>query len=92
MTVSEILQQARALSPQERKELVVKLVETLEVAHSAADQPAEEEHWGRKMVALLNTVGPIEFVDEHITDPVGWVKEQRRKEADRLKPYWDGEK
>ena len=92
MTVTEILQQARALSPQERKELVVKLVETLEVANASAGQPAEEEHWGRKMAALLNSQSPIEFVDEHITDPVGWVKEQRRKEADRMKPYWDGEK
>jgi hypothetical protein len=92
MTVADILDQARALSPQERKELMVRLVETLEVADPPAASPAEEEHWGKKMNALLNALGPIEFVDEHITDPVEWVKEQRRKKADRLKPYWDGEK
>jgi len=92
MTVTEIFQQARALSPQERKELVVKLVETLEVAEPLHPEPPAEEHWGRKMAALIESLGPIEFVDEHITDPVEWVKEQRRKETDRLKPYWDGEK
>jgi hypothetical protein len=31
--------------------------------------------------------GPIEFVDPHIEDPVEWVKAQRQKEQDRLKPY-----
>lgn len=92
ITVTEILEQARALTAQERKELVVKLVETLDVCDPpAAAQPAEE-HWGRKVNALLDSLGPIEFVDPEITDPVEWVKAQRRKEANRLKPYWDEEK
>jgi hypothetical protein len=33
--------------------------------------------------------GPVEFVDPHIEDPVEWVKAQRRKRQEQLKPYWD---
>lgn len=47
---------------------------------------------GAEIGAMLEQMEPIEFVDPEITDPVEWVKAQRRKEADRLKPYWDGEK
>jgi hypothetical protein len=91
MTVSEILQQAKTLTPQERKELVVKLVETLDVAEDPAEQPVEE-HWGRRMIALMQSMDAVAFADPEITDPVEWVKAQRRKGQERLKPYWTGEK
>ena len=91
MTVIELLQQAKALSAQERKELVVKLVETLDVVEASTEQPVEE-HWGRQMIALMDSMEPIEFADPEITDPVEWVKAQRRKGQERLKPYWTGEK
>ncbi|MEO8396940.1 MAG: hypothetical protein ABI700_28350 [Chloroflexota bacterium] len=90
MTVTEILKQAQTLSPQERKELVKFLVDSLDASAQPQDEP--QEHWGQSLVRLLDELGPIELVDPEITDPVEWVKEQRRKEADRLKPYWDGEK
>jgi len=41
---------------------------------------------------MLEQMDAIEFVDPEIEDPVEWVKAQRQKEADRLKPYWDGDK
>ncbi len=90
MTVAEILQQARTLSTQERKELVKLLVDSLDVEKPTADEP--EEHWGQSLVRLLTELGPIEMANPEIEDPVEWVQEQRRQDAERLKPYWDGEK
>jgi hypothetical protein len=67
-----------------------------------ADQPWTEEEihemmkpqpkTGAEIAAMIEQMGPIELVDAEITDPVEWVKAQRQKDADRLKPYWDGEK
>jgi len=90
MTVTEIMKQAQKLSPQERKELVLLLVDSLDV--EKPDPDAVDEHWGQSLVRLLNELGPIEMANPEITDPVEWVQEQRRKDAERLKPYWDGEK
>jgi hypothetical protein len=40
---------------------------------------------------MLQAMDPIEFVDPHIEDPVEWVKAQRQKRADQLKPYGDSD-
>lgn len=85
MTIIEILDQAKALSPQERKELVKLLIDTLDT-----DQPVTQAKTGAEIVAMLEAMEPIEFVDPHIDDPVEWVKTQRRKRTDKLKPYRDG--
>lgn len=46
---------------------------------------------GAEIAAMLMEMEPIEFVDPEIEDPVEWVKAQRQKEIDRLKPYWNDE-
>jgi hypothetical protein len=86
MTLTEILEQAKGLTPQERKELAKLLIDTLDVdeAHSHAKTGAE-------IVAMLEAMNPIDFVDPEIEDPVEWVKAQRRKREEQLKRYWDGE-
>lgn len=90
MTITEILEQAKVLSVHERKELVKLLVDTLD--NSQQTEPMQQEaHWGESLNQLLDEVGPIELVDSHIEDPVEWVKAQRRKRDEQLKPYWDGE-
>jgi hypothetical protein len=82
MTIEDILKQAQALSPAERHELAHRLLE--EDAPESEHQPKT----GAQIVAMLKAMdGPIEFVDPHIEDPVEWVKAQRQKEQDRLKPY-----
>ena len=86
MTVIDIMKQAQALSAQERKELVKMLVDSLDVS-----EPAQEIKTGAEIVTMLQAMDPIEFVDPHIEDPVEWVKAQRQKEADRLRPYRDHE-
>ena len=86
MTITEILEQAKALSPQERKELAKSLIDMMD-----AGEPTTQPKTGAEIVALLEAMDPIEFVDPHIEDPVEWVKAQRRKREDQLKPYRDGD-
>lgn len=81
MTVAEILEQAKALTPEERNELIEQLV-ILETEAKAWKNTAE-------IIAEFEDKLPIELVDSHIVDPVEWMEAQRQKEADRLKPYWD---
>jgi hypothetical protein len=86
--LEEAVEAALKLTPKDRLRLIERVASSVE--REIPDAPSEE-HWGRKLNALLDSFGPIEFVDPEITDPVEWVKAQRRKEADRLKPYWTGE-
>jgi len=85
MTVSEILEQARALSAEERKELAKLLIDLMdEPTTKPTDQLAEsEEHWGKNLNRLMDEIGPIELLYPEIEDPVEWVKhlraEMRRK-------------
>lgn len=83
MTVSDLLEQARALlSPAERKELTKLLIDTLDTGESVSQAKT-----GAEIVAMLEAMDPIEFVDDHIEDPVQWVEAQRRKDAERLNSY-----
>ncbi len=87
MTIDDILEQAKALTAQERAELARRL---LDIPHES--QSHHEPKTGAEIVAMLEAMEePIELVDPHIEDPVEWVKAQRRKEQERLRPYWDGE-
>lgn len=84
MKITDIFDQAKALSPQERKELAKLLIDTLDTG-----QPVTQAKTGAEIVAMLEAMEPIEFVDPHIDDPVEWVKTQRHKRANQLKPYRD---
>ena len=86
MTVAEVLKQANALTPSERKELVIRLVETLDVAQpQESEQPA---HWGEALVKLVRSMDMSDWESLEIDDPVEWVKQLRREDEDRLKSYW----
>ena len=84
MTIAEILDQAKTLSPQERKELAKLLIDTLDISETTP-QPKT----GAQIVEILQAMEPIAFVDPDIDDPVDWVKAQRQKRADKLQPYRD---
>lgn len=84
MTVAEILEQVKALSPQEYEELLAQLP----VLHRD-DVPDEAgEHWGKNLIRLLDEIGPIEMVHPEIEDPVEWVKTIRREERQRRLGDW----
>lgn len=88
MSVTEILEQAKFLSRDERDSLI----EELRTLNEDKVVLIPKSQTGAEIVAKLNEMEPIEFVDPDIEDPVEWVKAQRKKQADRLKPYWDDDK
>ena len=85
--LEQLYEAALKLAPKERLRLAERVVSSVERELEApvADEQPTQEHWGRSLNALLDTLGPVEFVDPEITDPVEWVKLQREKErAHRL--------
>ena len=90
MTITEILEQAKALSPQERKELAKLLIDMMDVAEEpTTDEP--EEHWGQNLLRLLDELGPIELIHPEIEDPVEWVKQIRREQRQKRLGDWGEE-
>jgi hypothetical protein len=94
MTIVEILEQVRALSPAERKELLKRLIDMFDVP--VEKQPPKagaeivamleantEAHWGKSLNQLLDEIGPIEMKYPEIEDPVEWVKHLRAEERRR---------
>ncbi len=90
-SLQEALALALQLNPKERLQLIEQVASSVEQVLEA-DLPISQPKTGAEIVAMLEQMDAIEFVDPEIEDPVEWVKAQRQKEADRLKPYWDGEK
>lgn len=86
MSVTEILEQVKSLSPAERDELLASL-QSMQSVPARKHQPKT----GAEIVAMLEAMPPIELVDSHIEDPIEWVKAQRQKRQEQLKPYWDDE-
>jgi hypothetical protein len=79
MIITEIFEQAKALSPEERKELAKLLIDTLDTSEAPSQAKT-----GAEIVVMLQSMKPIEFVDSHIEDPIEWLKAQRQKRADKL--------
>jgi len=93
--LQHIIEQSLQLSPQEQLQLAERMIAAAKNAlpvQASQPQIAEGEHWGQNLVRLLEELGPIEMMYPEIEDPVEWVKRIRQDDADRLKPYWDGDK
>ncbi len=87
MTVAEILEQAKALNANERKELAKLLIDTLDGAEKP--KPAEpEKHWGKNLLRLLDELGPIELDHAEIEDPVEWLKKIRQEQWEHRLGDW----
>lgn len=95
VSLEEALELALKLAPKERLQLIERVASSIErdidAAPSAAGQAVTQAKTGAEIVTMLETMDPIEFVDPEIEDPVEWVKAQRRKRADQLRPYRDGD-
>ncbi|MEO0562927.1 MAG: hypothetical protein AAF125_12525 [Chloroflexota bacterium] len=79
MTLNEILEQAKTLSPAEQTELAHRLLDM------ADDHPSAStgEHWGQSLNHLMDEIGPIEMKYPEIEDPVEWVKHLRAARRQR---------
>ena len=78
-TVTELLEQAKTLDHEDRKELIKQLVDTIDVVrpNGSSNPQAEDTHWGKNLLRLLDDVGPIDLVYPEIEDSVDWVKQIR---------------
>lgn len=78
MTVADILEQVKALSSEERKELAKRVIDMIDDPQtpSAAES---SEHWGKALNKLLDEIGPIDMLYPEIEDPVEWVKHLREE-------------
>ena len=82
MTITDILDQAKELSPQERKELAKLLIDTLDVPpEQKSAEP--QKHWGKNLLRLLDELGPIELDHPEIEDSVEWVKQIRKEQRQK---------
>lgn len=87
MTINEILEQVKTLSPQERKELAKMLIDLMD-APQQVKAAESEEHWGKNLLQLLDEVGPIDLIYPEIEDPVEWVKQIRRDQQQKRLGDW----
>jgi hypothetical protein len=92
-SLEEALALALRLAPKERLQLIEQVASSverdLETVPSTEEQP--DEHWGKSLNRLMDEIGPIEMVYPEIEDPVEWVKAQRQKRRDKLRPSRDRE-
>ncbi len=82
MSIDTILEQARRLNRQDRKELAKRLIDLLD-APQVPQPPQPQEHWGEALSRLVEEIGPIELKYPEIEDPVEWVKKLRADERRR---------
>ncbi len=84
--LNEALELALKLSPKERIQLIERVASSVE--RDIEPAPPSTEHWGQKLVRLLDELGPIELVHPEIDDPVEWVKQIRRDEREQRLGDW----
>ena len=74
-TIDELYTQVNALPPDQRATLIVRLL------HDATPDDASDNQlsWGQNIVRLIESMPPIQLIDDHIDDPVAWVNAQRAK-------------
>ncbi len=67
MTVLEVLEQAKALSVEERKELAKLLIDSLEIAPSAGeiDDVPDKEPWGKRLIDVLQQTPMADWGDRN---------------------------
>lgn len=82
MSVEELLEQAKALSPEERRELANRLIDIAD-QEEVMDHNQLTEHWGQALNKLMDEIGPIEMKYPEIEDPVEWVKHLRAESRKR---------
>lgn len=88
MTVKEVFEQAKALSPEERRELLKMLVDTF----TTEQQPEQTRKTGAEIVAMIEALeAPIEMKYPEIEDPVAWVRHLRAEERRRRLGDWGDE-
>lgn len=95
MTVLEVLEQAKTLSPRERQELAKLLIDTLEVeavTTATTEGPTNAEPWGTRLVQLLQQVEVADWGNPNLENPVEALQALRHQEHAQLEGYWSDDK
>lgn len=87
MTITEILEQVKALSYEERKLVAKAVIDLLDTPPNPV--PAQTQgHWGQNLLSLLDELGSIEVAHPEIEDPVEWLKTMRTEAKRRRLGNW----
>lgn len=90
--LDDALALALQLPPAERLQLVERVVSSVETEITQqtreGTQTQQSTHWGKSVIALLDQLDTTDWENMDIPDVGEWVREQRRKHADRYKDYW----
>jgi hypothetical protein len=79
-TLEEVLELASQLNPKEQAKLLEQIAGQLAQQIGNAEAPKSvDEHWGRKVLALLETLDTGDW--EGTEDPVEWLKNQRQQSS-----------
>jgi hypothetical protein len=79
--LEEALALALQLAPGDRLRLVERVVASVE--HEIAAPPAREQHWGKRLLQMLEGLDFTDWTDIDTDDPVEWVKQVRREQVTR---------
>jgi hypothetical protein len=90
MTITEILEQAKKLSPSERDKLLEEL-RAMQATPQSQETTEPVEHWGKSLNQLMDEIGTIEMKYPEIEDPVEWVKHLRAESRRRRLGNWGEE-
>ena len=74
-TIDELYAQITALPPDQRATLIARLLHDATPDHASDNQLT----WGQNIVRLIESMPPIQLIDDYIDDPVAWVNAQRAK-------------
>jgi len=80
--LEQVISLALDLPPNEQAKLIEQVASHLASSMLTHPSPIQEEHWGKKVIAFLETIDESEWAD--IEDPVEWVKAQRRASERQL--------
>jgi hypothetical protein len=84
--LEETLALALKLPPGDRLQLVERVVASVE--REIAGTPPREEHWGKHLLQVLDTLDCTDWTNIDTEDPVEWVKRVRREQEMRRGLNW----
>ncbi len=90
--LDEALALALKLTPKQRIRLIEQVASSVEREIDAPPEEAPSEPWGEALVKLIQSLDMGDWEAIEMETPAEWLKELRREDEERLKPYWNGEK
>jgi hypothetical protein len=84
--LEEALALALKLPPGDRLQLVERVVASVE--REIAGTSPREEHWGKHLLQVLDTLDFTDWTSIDTDDPVEWVKRVRREQETRRGLDW----